>query len=665
MYTEPPAWGESGAGSEIITEHIMCCAPHKLDSQERPGASSSSNQPAGGGATAMDKPTTNQPDANWEQTLYQNASPSAHYSVGWYSRATGWGGTTYNEALKFCALKKTILCPYEEICPEGDYGKIIGGEKMSPSGGTAWTPVVDWKNGKNWVAVSRPNICNKYSQLHEDLPGWGDHGGNNDETQNVACCKTIGVAATSDVDASNGSSGGDGDVSDGSSESGDAEPAPENVVPPPTPVVTDAGPPPTPKPTTEPTDPPTEQATTVSPTKNPTTPPTVPPTTPTVTVYKEKSPSPTPSAQGKSTEMLHQAISDIHKPIWYDRNSGWNGKSWGEAKEFCASQIGEGNLRMRLCQLGVYCPLPNQSPMQGPRKTPTDDDRGAWAPFGNLANGWVRVDDDPQSCAVYNSVFGTLPDWGLSGEGAEAITQNIMCCKSTHTTSTSEPTKAPVKAVVAEPSGNEETTPVSSPDISAATSVVTAKPTNDVIVAATFDKTNDKYVPFWFDRSVWKGTSYLDALEFCGTRGWSLCPYEAYCPLGPGPHLYDGVKNEASSWAPLIDVPNGWVQVGSEGTCETYNSMHPHPPLWGLNGEGDEDLTAHIMCCKGGVVTVAETVDFANKPEIYDTPFAMEQTVLDNFHPVWFQRKHGYAGTTHEESIDFCKHVDDMELCPL
>lgn len=135
--------------------------------------------------------------------------------------------------------------------------------------------------------------------------------------------------------------------------------------------------------------------------------------------------------------------------------------------------------------------------------------------------------------------------------------------------------------------------------------------------------------------------------------------------MGPGTHLYGGAKNEDTSWAPLIDVPNGWVQVGSGGTCELYNSLYPHPPLWGLNGQGDEDLTEHIMCCDSGFTTVAETVDYISKPALYTTPTAIEEHVLSKYHPVWLGRKHGYDGTTHEESMDFCKHVADMELCPL
>jgi hypothetical protein len=134
-----------------------------------------------------------------------------------------------------------------------------------------------------------------------------------------------------------------------------------------------------------------------------------------------------------------------------------------------------------------------------------------------MQNGWVRV-DATLSCNVFNSIYGSSPSWGMTGEGAEAITQNLMCCKSTHTSKTSPPTKAPVTS--------EVTASDSSPVTPQPTNKVTEKPTNDKMVEETFDKNAAKYIPSWFDRSAWKGTSYVDAVEFCGSRGWMLCPYE-------------------------------------------------------------------------------------------------------------------------------------------
>mmetsp|Transcript_5085 Transcript_5085/g.8456 ORF Transcript_5085/g.8456 Transcript_5085/m.8456 type:complete len:292 (-) Transcript_5085:99-974(-) len=41
-----------------------------------------------------------------------------------------------------------------------------------------------------------------------------------------------------------------------------------------------------------------------------------------------------------------------------------------------------------------------------------------------------------------------------------------------------------------------------------------------------------------------------------------------------------------------------------------------------------------------------------------------EQDILNKMHPIWFTRKHGYHGQTHEDAAAFCKNIGDMVLCP-
>ena len=129
------------------------------------------------------------------------------------------------------------------------------------------------------------------------------------------------------------------------------------------------------------------------------------------------------------------------------------------------------------------------------------------------------------------------------------------------------------------------------------------------------------------------------------------------------------------SWAPIIDTPNGWVNVGpSSDSCELYTSIHSHPPFWGLlgrhsteNQELDEDvkdITADIMCCREPTnkkLTSLQTTVSVKAPRA-DTKY--EQDILDKHHPIWFSRKHGYHGTTHVEASDFCASVGDFVLCP-
>lgn len=659
----------------------MCCAPHKLDNQERPGISlgdygiggsgsggsgsgdsSSSNSSSGASGGSYPKQpssgSASTPDSNWEQIVYQNndftgwlePSPNDRFSVGWFNRLTDWDGTTFTAALRFCAHKHSIVCPFESICPGGTYQPPAGGERAKPESedGLAWAPMIyeskqDDLPQNEWVSLSTPDLCIKYTNMHKDPPDWATTGTNEVGTGNIACCKhNINYAGAKDESSNSATT----------AESASSS-MPDNSV-------VDIDNPSTSSPSMKPTDPPTEKATTKLPTPLP------------ATAIKPTTTSPTHIGQLKQEQALFNAIADIHNPVWYDRDSGWTGQSWPEAKLFCEDQTGDGNTSMQLCDLGSYCPMPHQTPMHGFKEPPGDDERGAWSPFGNMVNGWVKVDRD-SSCTVYNTIYPELPSWGLTGEGAEAITRNVQCCKTTRTAVTPKPTTAPVAATPAPitpaPTRMPVTIPTTPPPTDVPTKeptdVVTEKPTNDKLVAATFDKNYEKFTPIWFDRSVWKGKSYVDALEFCGRREMVPCPYEAYCPLGPGIHLQDGVKNSATSWAPIIDVPNGWVQVGSVDTCQLYNSLHPHPPLWGLEGEGNEEITQHIMCCNDLFTTANEALYLANKEPLYTTPTAAEQTALDRYHPYWMQRKHGYAGTTHVEAADFCKHISDMKLCPL
>ena len=78
--------------------------------------------------------------------------------------------------------------------------------------------------------------------------------------------------------------------------------------------------------------------------------------------------------------------------------------------------------------------------------------------------------------------------------------------------------------------------------------------------------------------------------------------YQALCPLGRGSEPLDGYKDDggsSGSWAPIIDGPNQWVQISSTGesSCVQWSHLHPAPPSWGKNGDGNEDMTRHLACC--------------------------------------------------------------------
>jgi hypothetical protein len=195
------------------------------------------------------------------------------------------------------------------------------------------------------------------------------------------------------------------------------------------------------------------------------------------------------------------------------------------------------------------------------------------------------------------------------------------------------------------------------------------------LVLDTLQSLAKKFSPISYDRaSGWQGQVYIDALQFCSDMGSLVpCPYDAYCPLGPGQHVVGGRKN-TTSYAPLMSIPNGWVSIGPDNTCMPYNAYNPVPPEWGLTGEGNEEITRHIMCCAepeaGSGIYLSEVVSDGLE---YDTAADVtslqrseaEQSIMDEYHPVWYSHRQGYHGTTIEEAEFFCNNVAGKTLCPL
>ena len=137
--------------------------------------------------------------------------------------------------------------------------------------------------------------------------------------------------------------------------------------------------------------------------------------------------------------------------------------------------------------------------------------------------------------------------------------------------------------------------------------------------------------------------------------------------MGPGEHVVGGMRGE-QTWAPMMDIPNGWVSVGPDNTCYPYNSREL-PPEWGLTGIANEEVTRHIMCCHEpedglGIALEDQPIldpDFDVSVERSDA----EQAVMDYFHPVWYGRKHGYKGTSNTAAEQFCKNIGGKRLCRL
>lgn len=320
-------------------------------------------------------------------------------------------------------------------------------------------------------------------------------------------------------------------------------------------------------------------------------------------------------------QMSAEEVDDRYQPIWYDRDSGWKGRTWQEGMDFCQSQ--QNSL---LCPYDVYCP-------NGEHKNPYGgviiEENGAWAPLFNSENNWVSVTME-NKCVVYSTMHANLPSWGITGHGSEEITKHLMCCRNPDSTMSSDLTAEP-----------EET----------------AKPS---ISDLARKEIKERFNPSLHSRSDgWDGKTYMDALAFCADETSKLpCPYKVYCPLGNLGDPYSGQQEGSSGqWAPMIDGPNSWVQIGTRDTCMKYNDLNPHPPMWGLSGEGNEYMTGFIQCCD-------EEEDHAVVEILPMTLTKPEEVVLDTLRPIWFERKHGYQGTTHEEAELFCQSVGQFNLCP-
>jgi len=654
------------------------------------------------------------------QQVYLDAQ--AKYKPVWFDRST-WTGTTFQEAQEFCASRDPTMqiCPYEAICPLGPSGHPTDGTKNEAFG--SWAPLNNDDN--TWVQVGQDDPCLLYSYSHGHAPEWGlVKGGNEPQTRHIMCCQVDDTAEDSDVDRNpnlpnsevsdqqqpqqqqqqqesayynteqtnmkpgvvadeylaaqewdptwySRSDGWVGQTyeqaSDFCKSLGDTSdlcyysiicPTGPNHLPyggeiieaggfwapikdsdngwvqvgnndmcirymtlhldTPTWGITGEG---------------NEEITRHLPCC---TFPSLPTYSPTKldddSVVSSEVPTPSDALPLANGEMNNYDIATMeYKPVWFHRSTGWSGRTWNEAKNFCASVKHSSGDQMVLCPYDAVCPL---GPSEMPSKGAKPELFQMWLPtLGLQGNEWVQIGSDPDTvCMTHRQVVGRQAEWGLTGEGSEEITRNIMCCAGKGRFVQQDNTQ------IDQPTADADTT--------------------DAL--ATIESI---YKPVEYDRqSGWEGTNYADAIIFCASQESRIpCPYETYCPNGENADPYGGVNdNPSGAWAPMMDAPNSWVQIGKVGTCQKYNDMHSHPPSWGLGmGLDSEKFTRSLLCCEE-----------PNEPEpSLVKPLSpltdKEETVLNHLTPLWFDRSHGYRGTTHEEAELFCNTVIGMHLCPI
>ncbi|KAK1747693.1 hypothetical protein QTG54_001656 [Skeletonema marinoi] len=554
-----------------------------------------------------------------------------------------------SRAQEFCASRDPTMqiCPYEAICPLGPSGHPTDGTKNEAFG--SWAPLNNDDN--TWVQVGQDDPCLLYSYSHGHAPEWGlVKGGNEPQTRHIMCCQVDDTAEDSDVDRNpnlpntqewdptwySRSDGWVGQTyeqaSDFCKSLGDTSdlcyysiicPTGPNHLPyggeiieaggswapikdsnngwvqvgsndmcirymtlhldTPTWGITGEG---------------NEEITRHLPCC---TFPSLPTYSPTKldddSVVSSEVPTPSDALPLANGEMNNYDIAAMeYKPVWFNRSTGWSGRTWNEAKNFCASVKYSSGDQMVLCPYDAVCPL---GPSEMPSKGAKPELFQMWLPtLGLQGNEWVQIGSDPDTvCMTHRQVVGRQAEWGLTGEGSEEITRNIMCC-----------------------AGNGRFVQQYNTQID--------QPTADADTTDALATIESIYKPVEYDRqSGWEGTNYADAIIFCANLESRIpCPYETYCPNGENADPYGGVNdNPSGAWAPMMDAPNSWVQIGKVEPNE------PEPSL---------------------VKPLSPLTD-------------KEETVLNHLTPLWFDRSHGYRGTTHEEAELFCNTVIGMHLCPI
>ncbi|EJK52827.1 hypothetical protein THAOC_27864 [Thalassiosira oceanica] len=213
----------------------------------------------------------------------EEAFVGQHYDPRWYDRNSGWAGATHSDAFDFCTSRRSVTCPYEAYCPGGvgrpPFGSSSGflNDYLSLKEGS-WAPT---GNGDEWVQLSDQNdgVCRVSS-----MPGFG----NGEQTGHLLCCK-LAMPET----------GGGGTATAVAPESPPEAPVHNNGQTPPQGWIE---------------------------------------------VESQNRPEAAVDRGDEIKQELEAEASEADAarwhPVWFDRGSGWTGKTHGEADGFCDGQGG-------------------------------------------------------------------------------------------------------------------------------------------------------------------------------------------------------------------------------------------------------------------------------------------------------------------------------------
>ncbi|KAK1747679.1 hypothetical protein QTG54_001642 [Skeletonema marinoi] len=279
--------------------------------------------------------------------------------------------------------------------------------------------------------------------------------------------------------------------------------------------------------------------------------------------------TPVESVSSPSIQQSQESSSTATTASVFTREEGWEGFSSSAAIDFC------GGKGLSLCSYEAVCPLGEGNP---PFVMTT---HFTWVPISD-GSDWVAIGEQ-RSCEQWSKTHEESPPWANAGEAIEEITRTVYCCESDNPARNAEiPTEDTVSNTI-EDSGSIQSIPAS---------------TSGLSEQQAYNYVGKTYAPVWFDRSSgWEGTTYEAAVQFCLSleQNVNLCPYEAYCPMGPRTTTpFGGLRDDDGSWAPAINSREWWVQVGGTDNVCKHADLDPN---WGQDGS-NEELTRHILCCK-------------------------------------------------------------------
>eukprot|EP00571_Detonula_confervacea_P013981 CAMPEP_0172306514 /NCGR_PEP_ID=MMETSP1058-20130122/7566_1 /TAXON_ID=83371 /ORGANISM="Detonula confervacea, Strain CCMP 353" /LENGTH=995 /DNA_ID=CAMNT_0013018427 /DNA_START=19 /DNA_END=3006 /DNA_ORIENTATION=+ len=572
----------------------------------------------------------------------------------WFDRSTGWTGTTYKEAMKFCKSHDDFVpCPYHVYCP-GAEGLIF--DEVMEEVGRSWSPIMNSWN--QWVQVGKGG---KQCTTHYGRPDWELTSEEDNEkiTRHIMCClehplgddmATLQLPKPPDVEKEHGE--------------GVDDPIPPPPLPPPPNVATGT---------------------------------------------KEDTTGPSFASQDSgSFTALDENIRENYRPFWFDNNDGWEGTTYAEGKAFCNSIPAGSDSTFHLCPIKAVCP--NGHDAEKPLVYQMDPFGGGsqWAPISNNENAWAMVgkvsDQKPSTCMTFLEFYHHDPVWGTDGSQPD-LKHHILCCeaetgydggikKGDYIEEDEAASQTPIQGVPI-----VQITPtdiVASPQSSSQSSMPEALGTNedgshtgagnssphagehnyDDHITALKKTLN----PIWYSSENeigWSGGSHDDALKFCDEMNQELCPQAVVCPNGPTFPAFEsawptGIDESPQQWVATIDRPNQWVLIGTLGDngstqCMDYEQLNGNEPSWGLDGSMP-GLKHHILCCKKtshipvqeGTDTLAQTPASQTSDEEADA----KPTLIGT----WFHAENGWNGGSHNDAAHFCalKEVNrkQMELCP-